>query len=169
VEQGVVDLGEEVRKMGLRRRDGAPRALRLTFAYEGEEVRLQSRRPVEMIAPPGDELSGSEQGFWIEVRDEKDDTLHRLVMEDPLSRDVEVFSPDAEQSVYRVPVEKPSGLFVVVVPDLEEADHVTLMSSGAPSAAAREVSPEAASRAPAGPAAEFARFSLRPDSEGGRA
>ena len=87
--------------MGLRRRDGAPRALRLTFAYEGEEVRLQNRRPVEMIAPPGDELSGSEQGFWIEVRDEKDDTLHRLVMQDPLSRDVEVFSPDA--GAVRVP------------------------------------------------------------------
>jgi hypothetical protein len=167
VEQGVVDLGEEVRKMGLRRRDGAPRALRLTFAYEGEEVRLQNLRPVEMIAPPGDELSGSEQGFWIEVRDEKDDTLHRLVMEDPLSRDVEVFSPDPEHSVYRVPVEKPSGLFVVVVPDLEGADHVALMSSGAPSAAAREVSPEVASRAPAGPAAEFARFPLRADHEGG--
>ncbi len=150
---------------------GRPRALRLTFSYEGDEVRLVNQRSLEMIAPPTDKLSGyeREQGFWIEARSDRDETLHRLVMEDPLRRDVEVFSPDAEQSVYRVPVEKPSGLFVVVVPDLAGADHVALMSSGAPSAAARGVSPEAASRAPAGPAAEFARFPLRSDSEGGRA
>jgi hypothetical protein len=77
-------------------------------------------------------------------------------MEDPLSRDVEVFSPDPERSVYRAPVEKVSGIFVVVVPELEEADHVSLMSSAAPSAAAARA-----------PATEFARFSLRPEREGG--
>jgi hypothetical protein len=92
----------------------------------------------------------------------KDNTLHRLVMEDPLSRDVEVFSPDPEHSVSRAPVEESSGSFVVVVPDFADADHVALMSSGAPSAAAPDVSPEAA-----GPATEFARFSLRPEREGG--
>lgn len=146
-----------------------PRAVRLTFTYEGDEVHLAGRRPVDMIAPPTDQLSGyeGEQGFWIEVRNAREETLHRLVMEDPLRRDVEVFSPSREHSVSRAPVEKVSGSFVVVVPELEEADHVSLMSSGAPSAAARDVSPEAASRAPAGPATEFARFSLRPEGEGG--
>jgi hypothetical protein len=69
--------------------------------------------------------------------------------------------------VVRAPVEKPTGSFSAVIPDLEEADHVALLSSGAPSAAARGVSAEAAARAPAGPATEFARFSLRPDHEGG--
>ncbi len=48
--------------MSLRRQSGTPRAVRLTFTYEGDEVRLASRQPVEMIAPPGDELSGREQG-----------------------------------------------------------------------------------------------------------
>jgi hypothetical protein len=57
----------------------------------------------------------------------------------------------------------------VVVPDLDEADYVALLSSGAPSAATRDASPEAAARAPAGPATEFARFSLRPEHEGGEA
>ena len=157
-----------------------PRAVRLTFTYEGEEVSLASRQPVEMIAPPTDQLSGyeGEQGFWIEVRTDQEQTLHRRVMQNPLRQDVEVFSPDPEQpSVSRVPLleEKPSGSFVVVVPELDEADHLTLMSStGAPSssaAAAREVvsSEEPASRAQGGgPATEFARFSLwPPEGEGG--
>jgi hypothetical protein len=134
-----------------------PRAVRLTFTYEGDQVSLASRQPVEMIAPPTDQLSGyeGEQGFWIEVRNDREEALHRRVMQDPLRQDVEVFSPDPEHSVYRVPVEKVSGSFVVVVPELEEADHVSLMSSAAPSAAARA------------PANEFARFSLRPEREGG--
>ena len=156
--------------MSERGQDGMPalpRAVRLTFTYEGEEVRLVSRQPVEMIVPPTDKLSGyeGEQGFWVEVRTSQDETLHRRVMEDPLRQDVEVFSPDPEQSVSRRPVEKPSGSFSMVVPDFDEADHVALMSSGAPSAAARGVSPEEAARAPSGSATEFARFSLRSDSE----
>ena len=148
-----------------------PRAVRLTFTYEGDEVRLVSRQPVEMIAPPTDRLAGyeGEQGFWIEVRSGQDETLHRRVMQNPLRRDVEVFSPDPEQSVVRVPVEKPTGSFSVVVPDLDEADHVALLSSGAPSAVGRDVPLEVAARAPTGPATEFAQFSLQPDREGGGA
>jgi hypothetical protein len=139
------------------------RVVRLTFTYEGDDVRLASQQPVEMIIPPTDALSGyeGEQGFWVEVRSGQDETLHRRVMDDPLRQDVEVFSPDPEQSVARTPVEKPSGIFTVLVPDLDEADHVTLMSSAAPGTA-----PEVATR---GPATEFARFSLRRSSEGGEA
>ena len=158
------DRGEE-------RMPAPPQALRLTFAFEGAEVRLVSRQPIEMIAPPTDRLYGyeHEQGFWIEVRSSQDETVHRQVMHDPLRYDVEVFSPDPKESVVRRPVEKPSGSFSVVVPDLNEAEHVALLSSGAPSAAARGMTPEAAARAPSGPATEFARFSLRPDRGGGGA
>jgi|SRR5215203_1937653 len=160
-----------MRERGQDNMPAPPRAERLTFTYEGDEVRLVSRQPVEMIAPLTDRLTGyeGEQGFWIEVRNDQEETLHRLVMQDPLRRDVEVFSPDPAQSLVRAPVEKSTGSFSVAIPDLKEADHVALLSSGAPSAAARGVSPEAAARAPAGPATEFARFSLRPDHEGGGA
>src|SRR5215213_5442764 len=147
-----------------------PRAVRLTFAFEGDEVRLVGRRHIEMTAPPTDRLFGyeGEQGFWIEVRDKQEETLHRQVMQDPLRRDVEVFSSDPEQSLIRVPVDQPtSGTFSLVIPHLEEGDHVALLSSGAPSASARGISLERAARTPAGPATEFARFSLRADHEEG--
>jgi hypothetical protein len=147
----------------------APNAMRLTFAYEGQEVRLVGQQPIEKLVPHTDKLSGyeNEQGFWIEVRSGQGKTLHRRVMQDPLRQDFEVFSPDPEESVIRRPLERSSGSFSVVVPDLDGADHVALFSSGAPSAAARGMTREAASRAPSGPAIEFARFSLRPDHGGG--
>ena len=143
--------------------DRGQRVVRLTFTYEGDDVRLASQQPVEMIIPPTDALSGyeGEQGFWVEVRSGQDETLHRLVMDDPLRQNVEVFSPDPEQSIARTPMEMPSGIFTVLVPDLEEADHVTLMSS-----AALGIAPEVAAR---GPATEVARFPLRSGSEGGEA
>jgi hypothetical protein len=43
---------------------------------------------------------------------------------------VEVFSNDPEETIVRVPTERPSGTFVVVVPDLDDADHLSLTSSG---------------------------------------
>jgi hypothetical protein len=58
-------------------------------------------------------------------------------------------------------MEKPSGIFTVLVPDLDEAYHVALMTSAAPS-----IARETAAR---GPATELARFSLRAGSEGGEA
>ena len=145
------------------REDGmpaSPRALRLRFTYEGDEVRLVRRQPVETITSPTDALSGYEgqQGFWVEVRSGQDEVLYRQVRDDPLRHDVEVFSPDPAQSVFRIPVENPSGTFSVLVPDLDEADHVALISSAAP-----DMAPDAAR----GSATELARFSLRPPSSEG--
>jgi hypothetical protein len=161
------DTGEEAYDMSYdiseQREDGmpaSPRALRLRFTYEGDEVRLVRRQPVETITSPTDALSGYEgqQGFWVEVRSGQDEVLYRQVRDDPLRHDVEVFSPDPAQSVFRIPVENPSGTFSVLVPDLDEADHVALISSAAP-----DMAPEAAR----GSATELARFSLRPPSSEG--
>jgi hypothetical protein len=109
------------------------RAIRLIFEYEGDEVRLVSRQRVEMYVPPSDDVKGyEERGLWGEVRRADGAALYRRALSDPMPRTVEVFSNDPEQTIVRVPIERPSGTFVVVVPDLDEADHLALTSSGAP-------------------------------------
>jgi len=131
-------------------------AVRLTFAYDGDDVRLLSRHRVEMTIPPGDALEGHEAqaGFWAEVRGVDGRVLHRRVIHDPIQRSVELFSDDPEQTLSRVPVERPEGVFTLVVPDVEDADHVALISSGPQLPGAR-----AAAR-------EIARFPLRPSPPG---
>ena len=106
-------------------------AIRLIFEYDGDEIRLISRQHVDMLVPPTDALEGYEgqQGFWTEVRDTDGNTLHRQILTDPIRRDAEAFSDDPAQSISRVPVERPAGVFVVVVPDLDTADHVALMNN----------------------------------------
>jgi hypothetical protein len=138
-----------------REQGGPRRAVRMIFSYEGDEIRLVSRQPVEVVIPPTDRVSEGEQGFWVETRSADGTTLHRRILPDPYRQDVEVFSDNPEQSVSRTPVERPRGSFAVLVP-IDDADHVALFSSAAPRA------PEA----PAGaPAVEVARFSLREESQ----
>jgi hypothetical protein len=104
------------------------RSVRLTFAYEGSDIKLVSQEPVEMIAPPSDEVAPAQtvNGFWFQLENAKGAALYKRVAHPPIRYDREVFSPEGEHSVARVPVEKPSGVFTVVMPDIQEADKVTL-------------------------------------------
>ncbi|EME97960.1 hypothetical protein J7W19_28285 [Streptomyces mobaraensis NBRC 13819 = DSM 40847] len=142
----------------------APAAVRLIFEYEGPDIRLVSRQRVDAAPPPTDDLTGPHptaatagesevKGFWVEVRDGRQRPLYRRVMHPPVRHDAEVFSDDAERSLARVPVDEPKGTFAVLVPEIEGADHVALVSSPltpGPTVAA---------------AAEVARFSLTPDTD----
>ncbi len=52
----------------------SPKAVRLTFSYQGDQVKLVSQQPVEMTVPPSDSLKGYEdhKGFWAEVKSAQD-------------------------------------------------------------------------------------------------
>lgn len=145
----------------------SPWAVRLTFSYEGDEIRLEDQRRVRTIASPTDTLSGygDERGFWVEVRDGQKETLYRRVMPNPLRKDVEVFSPDHERGIFRAPVERPSGVFAVLVPDLDRSDHVAVMSSAGDEAIAADAYEAKLEEAPdpgrGTTAVEIARFPLR--------
>jgi hypothetical protein len=106
-----------------------PRAVRLVVQYEGEKLSVIDRQDVEMAVPPSDALRGFEEesGFWIELRDAKNNVLYRRVHEDPIRSEVEAFEEDG--SATRAIVDKPSGVFTVLVPDIPEADHVAVVSS----------------------------------------
>ncbi|MFN2499691.1 MAG: hypothetical protein ABR557_11455 [Pyrinomonadaceae bacterium] len=144
----------------------SPRAVRLTFSYQGDQVKLISQQPVEMTVPPSDPVKGYEQqkGFWAEVKNDQDKTLFRRVLHNPTRNDAEVFTDDPEQSIARAPAPKRKGVFTVVVPKTDKDQDVTLSrSAGQP-----DVEPEGAPRGrmalrslATGPATEIARFKLK--------
>jgi hypothetical protein len=127
------------------------KAVRLVFSYDGRDVTLTSQQSVEMVVPPSDPVEGNEahHGFWYELRDNQDRPLYRKVMHNPMSGDVEVFSDKAPHSVERHPMPNRKGVFVALVPDIENGQAVTLSSS--------EHAPERGHL----PAAEIARFALK--------
>jgi hypothetical protein len=144
----------------------SPRAVRLTFSYQGDQVKLVSQQPVDMTVPPSDPLKGYEahKGFWAELKSDQDKTLFRRVLHNPTRNDAEVFSDDPDQSISREPAPKRKGVFVVVVPVSDKGHEVTLSRSSEQPDIEAAGAPRgmAAMRSLAtGPATEIARFKLK--------
>ena len=98
-------------------------ARRLTFSYEGGEIRLVSEQHVTMILPPGqapDQLE-RQAGFSLVLRDERGQPVYARAMPNPVQFDREVFDRDPARSIRREPNPNPRGTFVVLVPALENA------------------------------------------------
>ena len=140
----------------------APKALRLTFSYDGDKVKLIGRQSVEMKVPPSDPVKGfkKQKGFWAEVKGAQDRTLFRRVMHNPTRNDAEVFSDDPYEGISREPAPTRKGVFVVVVPDTDKGrDLVLARSSGPPPRVDRRL--KSMRSLAAAPATEIARFKLR--------
>lgn len=113
----------------------SPYTLRLTFAYQGDEVRLIRSERVAMITPPSHPHAPQEgqAGYWFEVHGAGGELLYHRALHNPIRTDIEVFSDDPAQTISRVPDPNPSGEFTVLVPDLPDADSFAL--HGPPTAA----------------------------------
>lgn len=109
----------------------ANKAVRLTFSYVGDDVKLLSQQRTEMIVPPSDSVKGYEtrKGFWAEVRSGTDKTLYRTVMHNPTKNDAEVFPESPGGPISRAPAPKRKGVFVVLVPDTVKGEEVILRRS----------------------------------------
>jgi hypothetical protein len=133
--------------------------MRLTFSYNGDDVKLISQQRTEMIAPPSDAVKGygKHKGFWAELRNESDKTLYRTVMHNPTRNDAEVFPESPAEGISRVPAPKRKGVFVVVVPDIDTGEDVILCRSApatkGPTRGIRVLATK--------PAEEILRFKLR--------
>ena len=137
----------------------SPKAMRLTFSYEGDDVKLVSKQSVDMVVPPSDPVTGfaQQKGFWAELKSARNKTLYRQVMHNPTRNDAEVFSPDPDQSISRAPAPKRKGVFVVVVPETDKGEEVALVRSAPDKqGVARGLRSLATERA-----TEFARFKIK--------
>lgn len=134
-------------------------AMRLTFSYSGDDVKLISQQSVDMVVPPSDPVKGfnKHKGFWAELKNKKDKTLFRRVMHNPTRNDAEIFSDDPERGISRAPAPKRKGVFVVVVPHTDKGDSITLSRS-----APETKGPSRGIRALASkPATQILRFKLK--------
>lgn len=111
-----------------------PRALRLTFTYEGEGIKLVERQPIEKRARATDRIlkqgeASQYSGFWIELRDAENQTIYRRVLHNPIQSTVEVPTDKRNQTFERLTVKNPRGTFFVIIPDLEQADSIVIFNS----------------------------------------
>jgi hypothetical protein len=107
------------------------KAMRLTFSYNGDDVKLISQQRTEMSVPSSDAVKGygTHKGFWAELRSGSDKTLYRTVMHNPTKNDAEVFPESPGEPISREPAPKRKGVFVVVVPDTDKGQQLILCRS----------------------------------------
>jgi hypothetical protein len=84
-----------------------------------------------MIAPPPTARPVEGQsGFWYELRDGQDRLVYQRTTQNPIRFDAEVFTGEPRESIRRQEVASPRGTFVLLVPDVPEAESIVLF--GAP-------------------------------------
>lgn len=105
-----------------------PQALRVTFGYQGGQIRIIGTERVAMIAPAPVTAppESGQTGYWFAVLDASGRVIYHRPLNNPIRIDVEAFSPDVRQSMTRVPVTEREGRFTVVVPDVADAHTLEL-------------------------------------------
>jgi hypothetical protein len=139
----------------------APRAIRLTFSFEGSQVRLLSEHPVAMTVIPSAALDSDRPiaSFWFEVQNRQGEPLYRRSERNPFDPWIEVTADDPDSSLMHVRSQRRDGFFTLVVPDLNDAHSVALFGDKAATAGA-----DAGTSASRG---EIARFTLAKATEAG--
>jgi hypothetical protein len=103
-------------------------ALRVTFTFDAETItlagvqRVAMRVPAPTSAPPDDRHAG----YWLAVENPAGGVIYHIPLQDPMSRDVEVFGEAAGEPMFRVPSQQQTGSFEVLIPDLPAAARVVL-------------------------------------------
>jgi hypothetical protein len=105
-----------------------PRALRVTFGYEGGQIRLLGVEQVAMTVPATNPVppQPGQTGYWLEVHDAAGRLLYHRPLHDPIASDVEAFSPTPGASISRIARAAAPGRFNVLIPDAADARSLTL-------------------------------------------
>jgi hypothetical protein len=101
-------------------------AMRLIFEYEGDQARLVSQQPVEMLLTDIDNIQELQPGFFVETRNATNETLARVRVHNAFETSVEVFPEQHNEPITRMEMPTSRGAFTVVVPVPDSAKHVTI-------------------------------------------
>ena len=136
-------------------------AMRLIFEYDGDEVRLISQQPVDMVVTGADLAQVQGPGTFVDARDGANRTLARVHARGMSEGSAEVFPEKPGQPIVRVAVERPRGAFTVVVPAPQAAANVAVVRIQPDAATPAGARAGGAAASPALQATELASFPLQ--------
>ncbi|MBS0171978.1 MAG: hypothetical protein JSR62_16650 [Nitrospira sp.] len=115
--------------MPMNEADQAPStlAMRLIFEYEGDQLRLVSQQPVDVAITGFDISRAVRPGHYVDTRDASGRILARVPARDAFSQSAEIFPEEPGKPITRLPLERATGAFTVVVPVPAGADRVTVV------------------------------------------
>ena len=104
-----------------------PKAIRLIFEYDGDNVTLVSQHPVDMAVPGFNLRQPLQPGHYVEVRNAAGEALSSVPVRGAFTGSAEVFPENPAEPIVRVDVPRPRGAFDVVVSAPEGAERVAVL------------------------------------------
>jgi hypothetical protein len=104
------------------------RSIRITFKVSDKAVQILSFQRLPMICPPSVgpvPRKGENSGYWMELRDAKEQVLFFRLLDAPLGDSVTLHSPDGK--IERKFSDVSENTFEVLFPDLPEASSIVFM------------------------------------------
>ena len=106
------------------------KAIRLTFSYEGDNLRLLSKQNIDKLVFFDPELNiENRSGFFYQLVDSNNKSILKGVIPTPIVPDREIFSDQPNESIIRKPVPEMRGTFSVLVPDISEAESLDILGT----------------------------------------
>lgn len=107
------------------------KTLRLVYAYEGDEIKLVSKQSVDMRLPTPETKQDvlNSPGLRYELRNKAEHSLFANIVENPIRNDIEVFSDNPEHTARRVEMPQKKGVFVLLVPEVPEAENLVFLEN----------------------------------------
>jgi hypothetical protein len=108
------------------------RAIRLTFSYTNNEIKLISKQIIKKVLPPSFSIDDSKDysGFWYQVTDDAQRILYLQVIHDPVRVYAEIFSNNPEdESISRKKIENIQGTFTILLPEIPDASKMAIFAS----------------------------------------
>jgi len=102
------------------------RATRFIFEYDGDQLRLVTQQSVEIVVPVISPTADA-PGYYLDARDAAERTLARAEAHGAFTRSTEVFPEHLDEPIARIDVPQQRGAFIVTLPTVEAADHVTVV------------------------------------------
>jgi hypothetical protein len=108
--------------------DNHQQAVRLIFEYDGDQVRLVSQQPVDLLVTSFDPAQKEQQaGVYVDARDDAGTTLASVPAPAAFSASMEVFPERHDEPIVRTDVDRPRGAFTVVVPAPQAVSQVAVV------------------------------------------
>jgi hypothetical protein len=135
--------------------------VRLIFEYDGDNVRLISQQPVDMVVTGADLSQVHAAGTFVDARDAADRTLARVHAHGVSDGSMEVFPEKHGDPIERVKTDRPQGAFTVVLPAPQAAARVAVVRVKASDVAPAARAASAADATPTLQTTDLASFPLQ--------
>jgi hypothetical protein len=103
---------------------------RFLLSHSGKNIALISAKRIQAISPPSDEINeiGRTGGSWVELRNDDNKILYKRILHNFFDESVEIMTDRSGEALSWQEAEGIKKIISIMVPEMQGADHIAIMS-----------------------------------------